>query len=70
MRSSRVASLAFTLYGNGVSLDLGPLLDPLAVWRDRVVSSSVMMAGISPRLASNRRQQLGHAVLLSPVGIG
>jgi len=68
--SSSAASLASTLYGSGVSLDLGPLLDPLAVWRDSVVSSSVMMAGISPMLVSNRRQQAGHAVLLSPVGIG
>jgi hypothetical protein len=68
--NSRAASLASTLYGKGVSLDLGPLLDPLAVWRDSVVSSSVTMLGMSPMLASNRRQQLGHAVELSPVGIG
>jgi hypothetical protein len=70
MRSSRAASLASMLYGSGVSLERGPLLEPLAVWRDSVVSSSVMMLGMSPRLASNRRQQAGHAVLLSPVGIG
>ena len=57
-----MASEAATLYGSGVSLDLGPLLVPLAVCLDIVVSSSATVAGTPPRSASRRDQQAGQAV--------
>jgi hypothetical protein len=67
---SRIASLAAVEYGSGVSLDRGPLRAPVDVCRASVVINSSTSDGISPNLMSCAAQQSGHAVELSPVGMG